>query len=203
MFPGYFPPEMLISAMEGGGADSLINNFERDKGRVASIIQRIRNETLMDEPDRLVFPNEDPGPQLDENGAPVPVLDASGQPVPQMDEETGMPVLGQDGQPMPEYQPATSVPGWMPRPFDSLQVHESLISEWMKTQDYESLPPEGKEQANLYYSAVLDLQSKKAQREAEQQSMMAMAQGEANAARPPAKPMPSQPALDNGGPPTS
>lgn len=104
-------------------------------------------------------------------------------------------------QPMePVMQLATEVPDWMPRPFDRVRVHKQQFEDWMQTSDWDDLPVEGKEAANLYYQALLDLEAKQAQRAAEMQDEAAGSLGMANAAKPQmASPLPSLP--NTSGPP--
>lgn len=92
------------------------------------------------------------------------------------------------------------VPGWMPRPFDNIGVHKQQFADWMKTTDWDSLDPAGKEATNLYYQTLLDLEAAEAQREAMMQQQMAEGLGMANAAAPQgASPLPSLPGA-NGQP---
>ncbi len=204
MFPGAFEPEVVISAMETGNVSSLIRGFELNKQRASIIMQKIRDETLMDSPNRPVFPNEDPGPQLDDQGNPVLAFDPEGNPIPKMEEDptTGQMVPAVDpmtGGPLQEFVPATEVPDWMPRPFDNTSIHKKMFEDWMQTPDWDELDEPQKEQGMLYYTALLDLESKAAQREAELQSQQAQDLGMQNAAAPQTKLSPSLPALNGDG----
>lgn len=71
-FPGYIRPEVAIEvAMHGASVESVIESFELDKARANEIIQRIRDGSIMEMPDRdEMMP-----------GAPDPV---TGQPGPAM-----------------------------------------------------------------------------------------------------------------------
>ena len=112
-----------------------------------------------------------------------------------------MPVIGQDGQPVPKYVQATEVPGWMPRPFDNIPIHKKSMEDWMSTSDYDGLGPPEKEMAMLYYTSLLDLEAKKAERDSQLQTQQAQAMGMQNAAAPQNKLAPSMPALNgNSGP---
>lgn len=95
------------------------------------------------------------------------------------------------------------VPGWLPRPFDSLPILKSAIENWMKTDDWDRSDNRVKEASLFYYQKLLDLETAQAQREAEQQDALAEEQGMENAAkqRPPKTP-PSQPGSELPPPPS-
>jgi hypothetical protein len=102
------------------------------------------------------------------------------------------------------------VPAWAPRKFDNIAVHKQVFGDWMKTADYDSLPPIMQEAANLYYDALEWLEAQKAQAMVDAQNAQAEALGSANAAKGPGlKPMPSLPGVStplapvgqNGAPP--
>lgn len=167
LFPGYFPPEVIMSALDGGTADKLIDTYEMDVARVSAVIKKIRAGTLLADGYRPVFPNEqfvDPEAINPETGEPL------------TNPDTGEPVYLEE------------VPAWLPRPFDGIPVHKATMEDWMKTQDYEALAPDQKEQAHMYYSALLDLEARAAQRAAELQMQQAQDMGMANATRPPQEP---------------
>jgi hypothetical protein len=175
MFPGYFPPEILLSALEGGSAEGLIEDYEEDVARANLVIGQIRSGTFWEQPLRPVFPGEEQSPELNEAGEPV---------------------IQPDGQ----LQMLTEVPGWMPRPFDNVAVHKAVFSSWMKTDDWSGLDEEAKQASMAYYGALLDIESKKAQRDAQLQNQQAEQMGMQNAAKTPAaKPMPSLPAMSGEG----
>jgi hypothetical protein len=91
------------------------------------------------------------------------------------------------------------VPGWLPRPFDSLPILKRAIEEWMKTDDWDRSDLQIKEASLFYYQKLLDLESQQAQREAEQQNALAEEQGMQNAAKEQTpKPTPSQPGEEAG-----
>lgn len=69
------------------------------------------------------------------------------------------------------------------------------MEDWMKSQDYDALAPDQKEQAHMYYAALLDLEARAAQRAAELQMQQASDMGLANATRPPQETAGSAPAL--------
>lgn len=85
------------------------------------------------------------------------------------------------------------VPGWLPRPFDSLPVLKAALESWMKTDDWDRGNRRMKEASLFVYQKVLDLEAQQEARDAEQQEMLAEEHGEANAAKGGEKPMPSVP----------
>lgn len=85
------------------------------------------------------------------------------------------------------------VPGWLPRPFDSLPVLKAALENWMKTDDWDRGEVRMKDASLFFYQKLLDLETQRATREAEVQEQMAEEQGQANATRESAKPMPSLP----------
>jgi hypothetical protein len=171
MFPGHFPPEVLISALEGGSAEKLIEGYEDDVARANRIISLIRSGQFWNVPMRPVFPGEE---------------------APAIDPETGMVETDELGRP----QMLTELPGWMPRPFDNVPVQKTVLETWMKTDDWANLDEASQRATMDVYDALLKLEAQKAQRDAEMQSQMAETAGMSNAAKPPpSKQMPSQPAL--------
>lgn len=91
-------------------------------------------------------------------------------------------------------------PGWMPRPFDNIDVHKSVFEDWMKTSDWDNLPDPMKESANLYYLALNDLEAAKAARDQMLASQAASDQGMLNAAKPQGPPVQgSLPAMPDPG----
>lgn len=150
-FPGYIRPEVAVEiALNGTSPESLIESFEFDKARANSIIQKIRDGSIMDMPSRT-----------------------------ELDPMTGG---------------MRDIPGWMPRPFDNLDVQMWTYENWLKTDDANRLPVELHEVAMLIYEGMKMLQAQKQAEAAAAQSAQAEALGESNAARPQeAKPMPSTP----------
>ena len=199
MFPGYFPPEVLLSALEGGSAEGLIEGYEEDVARANLVIGQIRAGTFWKQPPRPVFPGEE-APKLDEQGQPEWITPPTPGTPPEVGPEGPIPgteVPPTPGQPVME----TELPGWMPRPFDNVAVHKAVFTSWMKTDDWEKLDEESKQASMAYYSALLDIESKKAQRDAAMQTEQAEQAGMMNAAKPPGanvKPMPSLPAAPSG-----
>lgn len=91
----------------------------------------------------------------------------------------------------------STVPGWMPRPFDNVAIHKSIFEDWMCTRDYESAPPEVQHAADLYYQGLLSIEAEQQARAIEAQNAQAEQAGLANAARPgPVKQMPDRPSPD-------
>jgi hypothetical protein len=92
------------------------------------------------------------------------------------------------------------VPAWMPRPFDNIQVHKSVFEDWMKTNDYDTLPQPMQVAAETYYQGLLQLEAEKAAADAQAQQMQAESLGMANAAKPQLPPpMPDQAGLEGPG----
>lgn len=176
MFPGYFPPPVVISALNSAQPERLIESYEKDEIRAYRIIALIKSGAFWKVPPRPVMPGEE-----------APLVDpVSGEPV--IDYSTGKPFQ------------MTHVPGWMPRNFDNADLHKQILENWMKTSDYEELDDEAKQAAMLYYKALLDLQSRAAQRRAELQTTMAEQAGAANAAKAgEPKVMPSMPQPSSAG----
>ena len=182
MFPGYFPPPVVIAALNSAQPERLVESYEKDEIRAYRIIALIKSGAFWKVPSRPLVPGEE-----------APLVDpVSGEPV--MDYRTGKPFQ------------MTSVPGWMPRPFDNADLHKQILESWMKTSDYEELDEESKQAAMLYYKALLDLESKAAQRRSELQTQMAEQAGAANAAKAgepktmPSMPQPSSPGTESAEP---
>lgn len=150
-FPGYVRPEVAIEiALYGASPDSIIESFEFDKARINSIIQRIRDGSIMEMQSR---------------------------------EQTD-----------PVSQVTMSIPGWMPREFDNLDVQMWVYENWLKSNDFDRLPEEMHGVAMLIYEGMKQLQAQAQAEQAAAQSAQAEALGESNAAKPQeAKPMPSTP----------
>lgn len=163
-FPGVFPPEVVLEAINSATPEKLIQGYEEDVGRAHRVIEQLRNGTFWDQPDRPALPGEE-ALKVDLRGNPM-------------------------------------VPGWLPRPFDSLPILKAAIEEWMKTDDWDRSDQQVKEASLFYYQKLLDLESQQAQREAEQQNALAEEQGMANAAKEqPPKTPPSQPGSEEVPPP--
>lgn len=184
MFPGHWPPEVLIGALESVSVDKLNQSYEEDEARVNFIIQQIRNETLFDLPPRPLFPGEE-----------VPRLNQTGEvewQVPPQTNEAGEIVV--PGKPLME----TELPGWMPRPFDGIPVHKMRMETFMKSDEWNHLSPQAQSASIQYYNALLQEEAKTARRTSELQTAKAEQLGMENAARPQeAKPLPSLPAVNS------
>jgi hypothetical protein len=168
-FPGYFPPEVILGALERGNAEGLLQGYEEDVARANLIIAQIRAGTFWDQPERPVWPGED---------------------AVQLSTETGEPELDEQGQAVP----AESVPGWMPRPFDNVTVTKSVFEIFLKSDEWNRLDDDAKSASMAFYSGLLDIETRNAERQRELQTEMAEEQGLSNAAKPAApKPMPSLP----------
>lgn len=198
MFPGQFPPEVLISAMEGGSAEKLIEGYEDDLSRANRIISLIRTGEFWSEPKRPVFPGEEAPkinpltglPEIEETGEMEPVFD--------IDPATGEQV--QAGE-RPQLKPVmeTELPGWMPRPFDNVPVQKAVLTTWMKTDDWAKLE-EAKQRATMQvYSAMVEIEQRNSEMQAGVQSGMAEEAGMLNATKSPQKPLPSLPSLNGSG----
>ena len=86
------------------------------------------------------------------------------------------------------------VPGWMPRPFDNLDVQMWVYENWLKSNDADRLPPHMHEVAMLVYEGMKSLQAQQQAEAAAMQTAQAESLGESNAAKPQEpKPMPSTP----------
>lgn len=93
--------------------------------------------------------------------------------------------------------PNEHVPGWMPRPFDSVPVQKDVFADWMKGTEYDDLSPPQQEAANTYYDALLQLEAKQQAQAAEAQAQTAESLGMSNAAKPQGPPpLPDQAPLN-------
>jgi hypothetical protein len=190
MFPGYFAPEILLSALNAGNAEGLIEGYEDDVGRMNFIIAQIRAGTFSELPMRPVFPGEEYPMVSEVSGEPMWEV----PPRPTLNPETGQVEMA-GGVPMLEKE----VPGWMPRPFDGIPVQKATLEAFLKSDEWNTLPEDGKQAAMIVYSALLDEERKRAQRDAEMQTAQAEELGNMNAAKPgAAKPLPSRPELPEG-----
>jgi hypothetical protein len=88
------------------------------------------------------------------------------------------------------------VPGWMPRPFDNVDIQLWVLETWMKSDDFTRLPPQMAEVAMLVYEGMKSLQADQAAQAAQAQAAQAEQLGATNASKPQpqdGKPMPSTP----------
>lgn len=197
MFPGYFPPEVLLSAMNNGNAEGLLEGYEEDVGRINYIINQIRSGQFWDMPMRPAWPGEE-SPKLNlETGEPE-WIEPPEPGTPPEENEFGETIPGtaqppNPGQPVME----TEVPSWMPRPeIDNVQVWRSVLANWAKSDEFSQLDPEAQKATMLVFSALRDIEQKESQQKAELQSALAEQQGLNNAAAPQTKQAPSLPALN-------
>lgn len=169
MFPGYFPPEVLLSAMNNGNAEGLLEGYEEDVGRINYIINQIRAGTFEQMGMRPVWPGEEAGFRLDpETGEP------------EINEETGEPEM------------ETEAPAWMPRPgVDNPKVWNAVLANWCKSDEFAHMDQQNQEAAMQVFGALRDLEMREAQRESELQTQIAEQQGLSNAASPQTKQAPS------------
>lgn len=168
----WITPQMAMEAIQSGAMDRLSQAWMNDVGRAWFLIQTIKRgpDALMALPDRPLFPGE---PQA---------VDANGQPL----------LPGPDGE--------ERVPGWMPRPFDKVEIQKNEFETWMKTTDWDRLPRESQHMALLVYQAYIGLEQRQQIEEAQRQQQMAESLGIANAAKPQGPPqLPSQSAPENQG----
>lgn len=179
-FPGYIRPEVAIDiAMNGSSPESVIESFEFDKARANEIIQKIRDDTIMEMPSRM---ETKPGPML-----------------------PGMidPMTGMEGPPVQGPPQTMDIPGWMPREFDDVSVQLYVFTTWLKTPDASSLPAHMYEVAMLVYQGFKQIEADQRAQQMAAQTAQAEQLGAGNAAKPQeAKPMPSTPSPtpDPGGP---
>lgn len=169
MFPNYFPPEVVMSALEGGSAEKLIEDYELDVDRANTVIRKIEvgPELLFNTPQRPGLPEELTNPDGSQK------VDDMGQPI-------------------------TMVEGWLPRPFDRIGIHKAVFESYMKTSDFDLLAPDQQEAVLMYYQALLDLESRQAQRDQQLQAQQAAEMGMTNAVKPPqngSSPLPSMPSI--------
>lgn len=165
-FPGYVRPEVAIEiALNGESLERVIESFELDRARANEIIQAIRDTDPQGNPVILQWPDRDETMQ----GPPDPL--------------TGQASIS-----------VNTVPAWMPRKFDNVDVQAWVFEQWLKTPDASRLPPQSYEIAMLIYEGFKQLEAQQEAQAMAAQTMQAQELGQANAARPQeAKPMPSTP----------
>lgn len=172
---GWITPQQAMSAIEGGYAADIVASYELDVGRVTRIIARIKEgeESLYGTPEQ-----------------PAPSRPAEPDPI------TGeIPMDPVTGEPM-------EIPDFMPRPFDNIEVQMAILEDWMKTEEYESLPPELQAVGMEVYNGMLHLKAQKEAQAAMATQQQAELAGTQNAARG-GKPMPDAPsALESNDLPT-
>ncbi|MGH2761386.1 MAG: hypothetical protein ACRDLD_02200 [Thermoleophilaceae bacterium] len=92
-------------------------------------------------------------------------------------------------------------PGWMPRYSDNLAVFRDRFEQWMKTEEFEQLPPSMQNVAAVIYAGVLQMEAQKAQEAQMAQEAQAERYGMQNAAKPQEKGTPSLPSPNGDAPP--
>ncbi|HEX6456238.1 MAG TPA: hypothetical protein VF009_06930 [Solirubrobacterales bacterium] len=171
MFQGYFPPEIVLAALQSASFEKLNEGFEQDEEQAQYIVSQIRSGKFWEIPPRATLPGEE-----------APILHPDSE----------EPIIGPGGKPLMHER----VPGWMPRPFDGLSVHRRVIETFMKSDEWRTLPQDAQEATGVYYDAILRLEAQKAARDAAQQNAVAEQLGAENAAKPQQpKQLPSAPAL--------
>jgi hypothetical protein len=91
------------------------------------------------------------------------------------------------------------IPGWMPRPFDNVPVQKDVIADWMKSSEYDDLPPPSQEALNAVYDSYLQLEAKTQAQAAAAQEETAQSLGMSNASKPQTPPpLPNQAPLNQG-----
>jgi hypothetical protein len=98
------------------------------------------------------------------------------------DPQTGMPVTQ-----------TMMVPTFMPTENDSIPIWKTMFGDWMKTTEFERLPPPMQDMANKVWQAIIGQEARKADQAVQAQQAQAMANGEQNAAKATVKGVPSQP----------
>lgn len=168
---GWISPHEAMSALNSGSAEGLIQSYERDIARANLVVMKIKSgpEVLFGTPARRPFFGEEPGFEEVENP------------------ETGM----------VEQIEREFVPGWLPRPFDNVSVQKDVLSNWMKSTEYDELDPPSQEAANAVYDSYLQIEAKQQAQAAQAQAETAESLGMSNASKPQTPPpLPSQAALN-------
>lgn len=95
-------------------------------------------------------------------------------------------------------QTGEEVPGWMPREFDNVKIQKQVFERWMKSDEWDNLPPELQHASDLYYEGLKMLEAQQQAREAAAQAAMAEGLGMSNAAKGPSpKPLPDTKGIQN------
>jgi hypothetical protein len=197
MFPGYFPPEVLLSAMNNGNAEGLLEGYEEDVGRINYIINQIRSGQFWSMPMRPAWPGEE-SPRLNPETGEPEWIEPPEPEIPGEQNEFGEEVPG-TGQPPNPGRPVmeTEVPSWMPRPnIDNVQVWESVLANWAKSDEFANSGEEVQKATMLIFQGIEGLKMKEAQQKAQLQNQLAESQGLSNAAAPQTKQAPSLAAVN-------
>jgi hypothetical protein len=91
------------------------------------------------------------------------------------------------------------VPDFMPRLFDNIPVQRGVFEDWMKTEEYESLPPDIQALANEIYLGMLRIEADKNAQAQVAMEMAAAQKGAQNAARDSGGAQPDAPSALPGG----
>jgi len=193
IFPGKFPPEIVLRALAAGDIDLLNESYEEDEARINFIISQIRADTFDKLPPRPVMPGEDVPRLNPQTGEPLWIEPPTED---EEDPETGEIIPGSPGRAVQE----RFVEGWMPRPFDNTVIWKSRLETFMKSDEWSHLPASAQRATMLVYQALIDLETRNAARAQELQTQRAEELGMRNAAKPQgAKEMPSQPSETGNG----
>lgn len=174
---GWISPQAAMAAINGGIAERVFQSYVYDYGRANHLIQMIKRG-----PGEL-FRSSRPRPGRD--GELIVNLDAFDRA--SVMEQAWRAANGE--RPLSERE----VPGWMPRPFDNVDIHREVFETWMKTAEWDRLPDEAREIATLYHDALVEIAQRQQLEAQAAQQQQARALGEANAAKPQqAAPTPDQ-----------
>lgn len=172
---GWITPTAAMRAIDSGTTDGLMQGYEDDVGRIWQVVALIKQgpDVLFSMPRRW-----DPYAPATIPGTTQPVVNPM----------TGQPQVG------------AFVPAWMPRRFDDPDVQIEVLVAWMKGNEFARLDPGMQEAAYAVYDALTQEQQRRQVQQAVQQTQMAQGLGMQNAAQPQlGKPMPSLPAVQQGG----
>ncbi|MGH9958403.1 MAG: hypothetical protein ACREBC_14935, partial [Pyrinomonadaceae bacterium] len=129
--------QQAMAAIEGGYGAEIISSFELDVGRITRVIERIKEGE-----EALFGTEEQPAPDR-------PSIDvATGEPLMTTNAETGEPEAAME-------------PDFMPRIFDNIDVQLGVIEDWMKTEEFEILPPERQAISMEIYMGMLNIKAGK------------------------------------------
>lgn len=160
---GWITPEQAMAAISGGYTGDLVTSFELDQGRMARVITRLK---------------QGPTAMFGSPGNPLPDRTEM---ITQTDPNTGQ-----------QQQVPTQVPDFMPRQFDNIPVQRAVLEDWMKTEEFETLPPDMQTTAMAIYQRMLSIEADKQAQQAQSLAGAAAAKGITNAASGPAG-APAQP----------
>lgn len=104
------------------------------------------------------------------------------------------------GQVDPTTGVAAPAPDYMPKPYHKVPVIKAVFESFMKTEEFEGLPPDMREATEQFYGGCLDLEAQQQARQMQAQAAEAEQYGMQNASKPRVKPNPSFPDLQNNQP---